>query len=58
MEMKSKKKEVYALFAIRPSGFENFQSFLHEFRGRKISVGFEPIEQNKTVKLMDRKVKK
>lgn len=41
----------YALFAIRPSGFETFDSLPSRFQARKISIGKEPIEQGKPVKL-------
>jgi len=42
----------YALFAVRPSGFKTFQRFADEFRGRKIDVGFEPIRQDRPVRLL------
>jgi hypothetical protein len=42
----------YALFAVRPSGFESFRDFSDEFRNRQIDVGYEPIDQKRTVTLM------
>lgn len=42
----------YALFAVRPSGFGNFDDFADEFRDRGIKVGYEPIAQGRTVTLM------
>lgn len=44
--------QYYALFAVRPSGFKNFQRMADEFRGRKIDVGFEPIDQTRPVRLL------
>jgi len=41
----------YALFAVRPSGFNNFQMLADEFRDKKIGVGYEPIDQGRAVKL-------
>jgi len=41
----------YVLFAVRPSGFDNFQSLAQEFRAKEVEVGFEPIEQAKAVRL-------
>ncbi len=41
----------YALIAVRPSGFPNLQRFLSEFRSRKITVGYEPIDQIRPVSL-------
>jgi hypothetical protein len=42
----------YALFAVRPTGFKNFQVFANEFRARKMNVGFEPIHQARAVRLL------
>ena len=42
----------YALFAVRPSGFKTFNRFADEFRGRKIDVGYEPIRQERPVRLL------
>jgi hypothetical protein len=42
----------YALFAVRPSGFETFDRFADLFRDRKIDVGYEPIAQEKSVRLL------
>jgi hypothetical protein len=48
----------YALFAIRPSGFNSFGSLRYRFQKRNISIGTEPIEQGKPVKLLDTKAQK
>ena len=45
----------YALFAVRPSGFNNFERFADKFRDRKIDVGYEPIKQEKPVRLLREK---
>jgi len=52
-EMKSK-KDSYVLFAVRPSGFENFQALAAEFRAKGISIGYEPVEQGKRIKLINK----
>lgn len=51
-EMNSQKDKSYVLFAVRPSGFENFQSLAAEFRSKGISIGYEPIEKGKRIKLI------
>ncbi len=51
-EMKSKGDKYYVLFAVRPSGFENFQSLAAEFRTKGITIGYEPVEQSKRIKLI------
>ena len=53
-EMVKKRQSEYVLFAVRPSGFGNFQTFADEFRNKRIDIGYEPIEQEKTVRLMGR----
>ena len=50
-EMIDKKESYYVLFAVRPSGFENFQTLASEFRDKGVDVGYEPIEQSKNVRL-------
>lgn len=50
-EMIRKKETHYILFAVRPSGFGNFQTLASEFRDKGISVGYEPIDQGKAVRL-------
>lgn len=45
----------YPLFAVRPSGFTNFGEFAGAFRSRKIDVGYEPILQEKSVRLLREK---
>lgn len=42
----------YALFAVRPSGFDTFNAIVREYRKKEIDVGYEPIEQNKSVRLL------
>jgi hypothetical protein len=42
----------YALLAVRPSGFDNFNVFANEFRNNDITVGSEPIAQHKPVRLL------
>jgi hypothetical protein len=42
----------YALFAVRPLGFSNFDGFADEFRSAGIDVGYEPIEQRRPVRLL------
>lgn len=51
-EMTAKRKTHYVLFAVRPSGFKNFQLLADEFRGKKVDVGYEPIPQDKNVRLL------
>lgn len=48
----------YALFAIRPSGFSSFGNFRSHFQDRKISLGKEPIDQGKPVKLAEEEANK
>lgn len=49
--LESHRQTHYVLFAVRPSGFENFMEFADEFRQRKINIGYEPIQQGKPVQL-------
>ena len=51
-EMNSKRKTHYVLFAVRPSGFKNFQVLADKFREKKVDVGYEPIPQDKKVRLL------
>jgi hypothetical protein len=51
-ETMAKRKTHYVLFAVRPSGFKNFQLLADEFRDRKVDVGYEPIPQDKNVRLL------
>jgi biopolymer transport protein ExbD len=57
-ELAAKSGTHYALFAVRPSGFDNFQTFADLFRNRKIDVGYEPIKQEKPVKLLKEREQK
>ena len=50
-EMTSHRETDYALFAVRPAGFESYYGLADEFRQRGISVGFEPVEPGKPVRL-------
>ena len=47
----------YALFAVRPSGFGTFAQMADQFRKNKIGVGYEPLEQTRSVKLVFRKIR-
>jgi hypothetical protein len=51
-DMARKRATHYALIAVRPSGFENFARFAYEFRRNDITLGSEPIDQNKPVRLL------
>lgn len=51
-EMVAKRKTHYVLFAVRPSGFKNFQLVADQFREKKVDVGYEPILQDKNVRLL------
>lgn len=42
----------YALIAVRPSGFKSFRFFSYEFRNRDITIGYEPIPQERLVRLL------
>ena len=53
-EMERKRKSDYVLFAVRPSGFVNFQMLADEFRNKRIDIGYEPIAQDRSVRLMKR----
>jgi biopolymer transport protein ExbD len=50
-EMAAHRDTDYALFAVRPAGFESYYRFAEEFRKRGIAVGFEPVEPGKSVRL-------
>lgn len=54
-ELAQRRATHYALFAVRPSGFESFNRFLYQFRDRQIDVGYEPIQQSKSVRLLQEK---
>ena len=51
-EMMAKRKTHYVLFAVRPSGFRNFQLLADEFRDRKVDVGYEPVPEDKRIRLL------
>ena len=50
--MEDRRTTHYVLFAVRPSGFGNFNQLAHRFRTRDIVVGYEPIEQDKPIRLI------
>ncbi|KAA3609115.1 MAG: hypothetical protein DWQ01_09865 [Planctomycetota bacterium] len=50
-ELEKQKTSHYVLFAVRPSGFDNFQSLASIFRDRDVGIGYEPLEQGKVVRL-------
>jgi hypothetical protein len=51
-EMAARRETTYALFAIRPSGFDGFWSLRADFESRDIPIGYEPINQDKPVRLV------
>jgi hypothetical protein len=51
MEMSRRSSSNFLLFAVRPSGFRNFQVLAYEFRTNGVPIGYEPIEQTKPVRL-------
>jgi hypothetical protein len=51
-EMSKRRATDYALFAVRPTGFENYYRLASEFKDRQVDVGYEPIEQGKSVRLV------
>jgi len=55
--LEHKKEDQYALFAVRPSGFGNFHTMTREIRSRGIDIGYEPIEQNRPVRLIRNKLR-
>ena len=50
-ELVDKRDTHYVLFAVRPSGFEYFQTLVSAFREENVSVGFEPVHQETRVQL-------
>jgi len=57
-EMARRRDTDYALFAVRPTGFENYYRLAGEFKERQVDVGYEPIEQGKPVRLVREERKK
>jgi hypothetical protein len=51
-EMSKLRETHYALFAVRPSGFDGFWLLRSEFESRGIPIGYEPIHQDKSVRLV------
>ncbi|HXU18690.1 MAG TPA: hypothetical protein VN708_26515 [Terriglobales bacterium] len=50
-EMEQRRSSNYLLFAVRPSGFWNFQVLASRFRSNGIPIGYEPIQQTTPVRL-------
>lgn len=50
--LRARKDTHYVLIAVRPSGFSDFNRFAAEFRNRGITIGYEPIDQARAVRLM------
>jgi hypothetical protein len=51
-EMVGKRNTHYVIFAVRPSGFGSLQTLADEFRDKRVDVGYEPIPQDKAVRLL------
>lgn len=51
-DMAAKRQTHYVLFAVRPSGFKNFQVLADTFRTKRVDIGYEPIQQDKAVRLL------
>jgi len=51
-ELVQNRETHYALFAVRPSGFDSFNEFANAFKSRDISIGYEPIKQERSVRLL------
>jgi len=47
VEVKESGDERYIYFAVRPSGFHNFTDVLAYVKNYGVSVGYEPVEQNR-----------
>jgi len=56
-ELDRQKETHYALFAVRPSGFETFNLLANEFRQRGIDIGYEPIEEDRPVRLLPERIR-
>jgi biopolymer transport protein ExbD len=52
-EMEAKRETDNVVFAVRPSGFQNYFRLADKFRKRDISIGDEPVEQGKRVRLKE-----
>jgi len=53
-ELQTAKSRDYALFAVRPSGFDQFEFMASNFREMGIDIGSEPLAEGKSVKLLPR----
>lgn len=51
-EFERQKASHYALFAVRPSGFDSYAAFSNSFRRRGIRVGAEPVAQQRAIHLL------
>jgi hypothetical protein len=49
--LESNRQSHYALFAVRPSGFETFRRMSSRFKHHNIQIGYEPVDQDKRVRL-------
>lgn len=54
-DLETRKATHYALFAVRPSGFAQFNLMAYDFKKRKIDIGYEPLAQVKSVRLLPEK---
>jgi len=50
-ELAGMRETHYVLFAVRPTGFENFNILAQEFRKTNLAIGYEPIAQYRPVRL-------
>jgi|SRR5687768_15447018 len=51
-EMVANRNTHYVIFAVRPSGFGSLQALADQFRVKRVDVGYEPIPQDKSVRLL------
>lgn len=47
--LEAKKKESYVFVLVRPSGFDNFGTLRAAVGRRKLDIGYEPIEQHRSI---------
>lgn len=55
-ELAQRSNTHYALFVLRPSGFSNFMSLRARFERRGLPIGYEPFEQDRPVRLIEKQV--
>lgn len=53
VEMSRRRDQAYVLFAVRPTGFLNYYLLAELFRKQGITIGIEPIEQDKSIRLVN-----